>query len=476
MEVKHNRQFWGVIWSLFDRLGAQFVTFIIGIVLARLLTPADYGLVGIIAIFIAVSNVLIEGGFSNALIRKLDRTESDLSTAFYFNVVVGIFLYVLLFFLAPFIATYFEDPLLIPLLRIIGLNVFFNSLCIVQNAILTAELNIKLQTLISLCSQIPMGIIAIYLAYKGFGVYALAIQSVGYTFIKTILFWCFARWRPITGFSKDSFNYLLSFGSKLVGANLIGTVFNEIYSIVIGKCIGKQELGYYTKARSLASQPDMICAGVIQKVTLPVLANVQDDKYTLLLVYRKYIKMIMCLMAPLASFLILAAKPIVIFLWTDKWSESIFLFQMLVFAGLWSPVSYLNLCLLQVLNRTGYILKLEFIKKPISLIIILISVQGGIIGIVVGQILIAVIADTINMSISKQLLAYTYRLQFSDILRYMFFAFVAGLIGYFITILFSNLALIILFSFVAVSVVYTLLLYLFRDPVVQEIRTVLKNM
>ena len=184
----------------------------------------------------------------------------------------------------------------------------------------------------------------------------------------------------------------------------------------------------------------------------------------------------MCLMAPLASFLILAAKPIVIFLWTDKWSESIFLFQMLVFAGLWSPVSYLNLCLLQVLNRTGYILKLEFIKKPISLIIILISVQGGIIGIVVGQILIAVIADTINMSISKQLLAYTYRLQFSDILRYMFFAFVAGLIGYFITILFSNLALIILFSFVAVSVVYTLLLYLFRDPVVQEIRTVLKNM
>ena len=226
MEVKHNRQFWGVIWSLFDRLGAQFVTFIIGIVLARLLTPADYGLVGIIAIFIAVSNVLIEGGFSNALIRKLDRTESDLSTAFYFNVVVGIFLYVLLFFLAPFIATYFEDPLLIPLLRIIGLNVFFNSLCIVQNAILTAELNIKLQTLISLCSQIPMGIIAIYLAYKGFGVYALAIQSVGYTFIKTILFWCFARWRPITGFSKDSFNYLLSFGSKLVGANLIGTVFN----------------------------------------------------------------------------------------------------------------------------------------------------------------------------------------------------------------------------------------------------------
>lgn len=460
-----NTQFWGVVWSLLDKIGAQIVAFIIGVILARLLEPLDYGLIGVLSIFIAMSNVLIEGGFSNALIRKLDRTEWDLSTAFYFNVVLGIVLYLFLFIIAPYVSVFFNEPTLTSLLRIIGLNVLFNSLCIVQNAILTAQLNIRIQTFISLGAQIPIGIIAIFLAYKGFGVYALAFQSVGFTVIKTFLYWLFTNWKPVTGFSRNSFNYLFTYGSKLVGANLIGAVFNELYSVVIGKYIGKQDLGFYTKAKSLASQPDTVCAGVVQKVTIPVFADVQNDKSLLLSMYRRYVRSVMCLMAPISFFLIFNARPIVLFLWTEKWSDSIILFQLLAFAGLWSPISYLNLSLLQVINRTDFLLKLEFIKKPISLIIIVISIRWGILGVVIGQVLIAIIADGINLVASKSFIKYSYYEQFDDVFRYIIYAIVSGTISFILMKDELNLALHLFVFFILFFLIYMSFLVLFRDIV-----------
>ena len=302
------------IWSFVERASSQIVSFVIGIILARLLSPYDYGVVGLTAIFIAISNVFIEAGFANALIQNQHRTEKDLSTAFYFNVVVGLFCYVALWIATPFISGWFNEPLLIPLLKIVGLNVVFNSLCIVQTALLTAKLNIRLQTIINLSAQIPAGIVAVILAYRGMGVYVLALQTVLASFIKVILLWFFAKWIPKEKFCKDSFKALWGFGSKLLGANLIGTIFSQIYSIIIGKFIGKKELGYFSKANGLCSNVDGITSGIVQKVALPVLAKYQEDKMQLTEKFREIMRLLVMLIAPLTAVICSASDDIIVLL------------------------------------------------------------------------------------------------------------------------------------------------------------------
>lgn len=315
---KKNTPFLAVIWSLLERLSSQAVSFVIGVVLARLLTPNEYGIVGLTTIFISLSNTFVDAGFANGLIRKIDRTEKDLSTAFYFNIAIGIVAYGILWLCSPIIANFFNEPILIPLVKIIGLSVLLNSLCVVQSAILTANLNIRLQTIINLCGQIPAGLIAILLAYRGWGVYALALQTVLAAFIRTTLLWIFAKWRPHEKFSKESFSYLFGFGSKLLGANLIGTVFNEIYSVLIGKFFTKADLGYFSKANGLSNNFNSVASGIVQKVALPVLSRHQNDKVQLQENFREIMRLLVMIIAPLSAFLCFSGRDIIVFLWTDK--------------------------------------------------------------------------------------------------------------------------------------------------------------
>lgn len=324
-------------------------------------------------------------------------------------------------------------------------------------------MNIKLLTKINIFSQLPMGGVAIILAYNNFGVYSLAIQFVGGSLLRTILYWWYAKWFPTVGFKKKSFDYLWGFGSKLVAANLIGTIFNEIYSVVIGKCVGKQELGYYAKARSLSVQPDTICTGIIQKVTVPIFSFIQNDKLQLLNEYRKYTRIILCIMAPLSIFLIVCGKPLVLILWGEQWEGAAILFQLLVFVGLWSPISTLNLTLLQVLNKTDFMLKLEFFKKIFSILIIAFSIPGGMVGIVIGQIIIAIIADMINMRASKLLINYEYSNQVKDILFYLLPALGIGGIAMYVTWYIETGWISILLSCGIICSLYLLYLYLMRD-------------
>lgn len=465
-----NRSFWGALWSFVDIFSRQILTFLIGIILARILSPSDYGLIGVLTIFITLSNVFIEGGFSNALIRKLDRNDRDYSTAFYFNIAVGVVFYMFLYSISPLVASFFDAPILSSLLRVVGLNVLFNSFCIVQNAILTAGLRIRIQTIISISSQIPMGIFAIYLAYKGYGVWALAIQQVGTTFLRTILLWIVAKWRPKSKFDKQSFLYLFNFGSKLVGANLLGTFFNEIYSFVIGKYIGKSSLGYYTKGKSLAEQPKGIITGVIQKVAIPTLVNYQSDKTKLREVYAKYIEVTSFIMFPIMMTLILIAPSLIVVLWTEKWLSVVILFQVLCFGYAWEPIGALNMSLLQVVNRTDYLLKLEFVKKPLLLIILFISIRWGIYGIVIGQACYSILATIINMQITRNILSYRYRDQFKDILKYFLCALFPLILGCFLLKDISSPFIQILTSFLLILLVYLGLNVLFKLPAMKYLR------
>lgn len=461
-------------WSLLEKLSSQVVSFVIGIILARLLTPYDYGVVGLTAIFIAVSNTFIDSGFANALIQNQNRTEKDLSTAFYFNVCVGLVCYGALWLSTPSIACWFNEPLLIPLLKIVGLNVVLNSLCIVQTALLTAQLNIRLQTFINLSAQIPSGVLAIVLAYHGMGVYALALQTVLSSFIRMVLLWIFARWIPKEKFYKDSFKVLWGFGSKLLCANLIGTLFSQIYTIIIGKFIGKKELGYFSKANGLCTNVDGVTTGIVQRVALPVLAKYQNDDALLTEKFREVMRLLVMLIAPLSSFLCFASDDIIVILWTEKWLYCSLLFKILIIGIMLGPVGQMSLSLMQAVGRTGMVLKLEFPKKLVYCVYLAIGFQYGVVGLAVAQVFINVTGSLINCLATRKLLPYSYMKQMQDIFIYILVAFsLGGFLSCIINVENHFLHAIVLFS--ALSVLYILVLMVCKDSVFIKYTNQLKS-
>ena len=461
-------------WSLIERFSHQAIAFLIGIVLARLLSPYDFGVVGLISIFIALSNVFIDSGFANGLIRKMDRSEKDLSTTFYFNVIISVLLYILLWVSAPIIAMYFEEPVLVHLIRICGLSILFHSLCIVQRAVLTIRLDMKSQTIVSVFSQIPAGIIAIFFAFNGFGVYSLAIQTVISAILQAIFFWFLVGWRPRERFDSSSFKYLWNFGSKLLGATLIGTLFDQIYSVLIGKYIGKTELGYFTKSKQLTDNVTGISSGVINKVALPVLSKYQNSPDKLCEMYRKVMRILIFFMAPLTSVLCFASDDIIIFLWTEKWLSSALLFQLLILCSVFIPIGQLSLILMQVVGRTGLILKLEFPKKAIYCCLILIGFLHGVIGLCIALIGISITGALINMYATKKIVTYNYRQQLLDIFKYMVLAYSLSWAS--TTLKICHLHIINFFSIlISTIVLYSIVLLLFKDDIATLVLNSIKN-
>lgn len=465
--MSSNSGFTAAIWSFVERLSSQVVSFGIGIILARLLDPYDYGVIGLTAIFIALSNVFIDAGFANALIRNQHRTEKDLSTAFYFNVVIGVLVYSLLWTSTPLIANWFKEPLLIPLLKIVGLNVVLNSLCIVQTAILTAKLNIRLQTIINLSAQIPAGVIAVLMAYRGMGVYSLAMQTVLSSLIKVVLFWIFAKWFPKERFSKGAFLELWNFGSKLLGANLISTLFNQIYTVIIGKYVGKKELGYFSKANGLCTNVDGVTSGIVQKVALPVLARYQGDEDELTKKFRTIMRLLVMMIAPMTAILCFSSDEIVILLWTEKWLYCSLLFKVLIVGIMFGPLGQMSLSLMQTVGKTSMILKLEMPKKVLYCIYIIIGFQYGVLGLAVAQVFINISGSLVNMWATKKILPYSYWGQIKDIVKYMILAFgIAAVVDKCVHC--ENLMLVFIVKTIIILLIYMLLLIVSRDSVLMQ--------
>lgn len=465
--MSSNSGFTAAIWSFVERLSSQVVSFGIGIILARILDPYDYGVIGLTAIFIALSNVFIDAGFANALIRNQHRTEKDLSTAFFFNVVIGVLVYILLWTSTPLIANWFKEPLLIPLLKIVGLNVVFNSLCIVQTAILTAKLNIRLQTIINLSAQIPAGVIAVLMAYRGMGVYSLAMQTVLSSLIKVVLFWIFAKWFPKERFSKGAFLELWNFGSKLLGANLIGTLFSQIYTVIIGKYVGKKELGYFSKANGLCTNVDGVTSGIVQKVALPVLARYQGDEDELTKKFRTIMRLLVMMIAPMTAILCFSSDEIVILLWTEKWLYCSLLFKVLIVGIMFGPLGQMSLSLMQTVGKTSMILKLEMPKKVLYCIYIIIGFQYGVLGLAVAQVFINISGSLVNMWATKKILPYSYWGQIKDIVRYMILAFgIAAVVDKCVHC--ENLMLVFIVKTIIILLIYMLLLIVSRDSVLMQ--------
>lgn len=405
----------GVVWSSIERFSTQGVQFLIMIIMARLLTPKDYGLIGMLAIFLAVAQSLIDSGFSQALIRKQNRTDVDNSTVFYFNIIVSCSLYLILFITAPFVADFYNQPELTSVMRVVCLGVILNSLAVVQRALLTVRIDFKTQAKASLSAAVISGCIGIVLAYSGFGVWSLVVQQLFNLSVNTLLLWIFSQWRPIAVFSWDSFHELFAFGSKMLASGLLDTLYRNIYPIVIGKLFSASSLGHYTRAQQFSEFPSSNITGIIQRVTYPVLCGIQDDMERLTNVYRKFLKLSAFVIFPFMMGLSAVAKPFINISLGSQWEFCGQLLQVICFAMMWYPIHSINLNLLQVKGRSDLFLRLEIIKKILGITVLCITAPFGLIVMCYGQIFNSIVALAINTYYTGKLINVGFIRQMKDL-------------------------------------------------------------
>jgi teichuronic acid exporter len=426
----------GITWSFIDNSFTQIVTFAVGIILARLLTPAEFGLVGMIAIFIAIAQTFVDSGFSQALIRKKDCSDKDYNTVFYFSLAASVFFYFVLFLSAGLISDFFNETKLEELVKVLGLSIIINALGIIHLTQLNQNIEIKVQTKISVIANISSGVISIYMAYTGFGVWSLVWRTIFNNLFRNLLLWYYNKWRPKILFSLESFKSLFSFGSKLLISGLLNTIFENLYYFVIGKYFSAQQLGYYTRADTFARLPSSNINGIVQRVSYPVLAKLQDDPVQLKYGLKKLIQITMYITFILMFLMAAVAEPLIISLIGIKWMQTIPYLQLLCFALVLYPLHSLNLNLLNVKGRSDLFLKLEIIKKIAVIPFIIVGVIYGIEALIVGIIVHSFFAYFLNTYYTGKLIDYGTLEQIRDILPSFIIASIVGtavfILGHFI--------------------------------------------
>lgn len=405
----------GLIWSFIDSFANLGVQFIVGIILARILSPREFGLIGMLTIFIAISQSFIDSGFSTALIQKKECTQNDYSTVFYFNLAVSIFCYILLFILSGAISSFFNEPQLKPLTQVLGFGLIINSFGIIQRTILTKNINFKLQTKVSLVASLGSGIIAITMALKGYGVWSLVALTLSRYTLTSVFLWIWSNWKPAFVFCKKSFTELFSFGSKLLLSGLIDTIYRNSYYLVIGKFFSAAELGFYTQADQFQTLPSANLTGIISRVSYPVLASIQEDKVRLKTHYRKLIRSTMFITFILMLGLSAVAKPMIITLIGGKWLPAVVYLQLLCWVGMLYPLHAINLNMLNIQRRSDLFLRLEIIKKMLAVPIIFAGVFFGIKIMILGMIAISFIALYLNSYWSGKMIGYSFIQQVKDV-------------------------------------------------------------
>jgi|LSQX01.3.fsa_nt_gb O-antigen/teichoic acid export membrane protein len=405
----------GLTWSFIDSFANQGVSFIVGIILARLLTPQEFGLIGMLTIFIAISQSFINSGFSQALIRKQDCTQQDYSTVFFFNIAVGVFFYLLLFAAAGAIGHFFNEPMLKQLIRVLGLSLIINAFALIQTTLLTKRIDFRLQTKISLVAAVLSGLIGIVMAYTGYGVWSLVARITLGFFFSSLLLWYWNKWRPSLVFSMVSFRTLFAFGGNLLISGLLDTLYRNIYYVIIGKYFSAAELGHYTRAEQFKSLPSSYLQSVIGRVSYPVLSSIQDDPPRLKEAYKRIIRSSMLITFVLMLGLAAVAKPTVFALIGPKWEPCVIYLQLLCFVGMTYPLHAINLNMLYVQGRSDLAVIIEVIKKVLAVPVIIVAIFFGIKAMLLGMILLSFIAYYLNSYWSGRLINYSWIEQIKDV-------------------------------------------------------------
>ena len=405
----------GVGWSAVDNVAQYAVSFIVSIVLARLLSPDDYGLIGIVTIFTLVSQALINAGFTSALIRKKDATDDDYNTVFIVNLGMSLLLYAIIFIASPAIAKFFNRQELISLVRVTSLGMVVGALAIVQQTILTKRIDFKSQTIITLTASIISGVIGIVMAFLGFGVWALVAQQLSLQAIKTIGLWIVNKWIPNLRFSIISFKELFGFGWKMMVSGLLDTIWKELYQVVVGKFYSPATLGQYTRSKQFSQLFSSNLTSVIQRVTYPVLSNIQDEKERMVSAYRRIIKITMFITAISMFFLGAISEPLLYCLIGPKWHDAAIYLPLICISGSLYPLHAINLNMLQVQGRSDLFLGLEIAKKIIGLIPLAVCIFVGVLPMLYVNLGTSIICYFLNSYFPGKLLGYSSWMQLRDI-------------------------------------------------------------
>ncbi len=464
----------GLLWSFIGSFANQIVTFIVGIILARLVTPYDYGLIGMVSVLIVIAQTFVDGGFKQALLRKKNCTENEYSTVFIFNIATAIFLYVLIFFSAGLIANFFEEPQLNLLVKVIALNLIINSFSVIQTTIFSKEVDFKIQAKITFVAALISGVFGVVLAYEGYGVWSLVYRAILASIIMSGLFWFFSTWRPKLIFSLSSFKELFGFGSKLLLSSLIDQVYWNIYYVVIGKYFSVQTLGFYTRAEMFKNLPSQNLTSIISNVSLPVLAQLQDKPIEFKNAFKRILRLTMYLTFLSLGGMIVLSETLIYVLIGPKWAESIGYLQLLCIAALFFPPSLLNINIIKIKGRGDLILKLEVIKKSLAIVSIIIGVFHGIYVMLYIIIFNSMLDCLLNSAIGGNLMGYKLKDQIFDVIPTFFNALVAGVLVYLLSIPFdSNSVLNLIFLSLTGLVVSILIGEIFRESTYMYIKNLL---
>jgi teichuronic acid exporter len=408
-----------VSWTFLEAVGVRGTQFIVGIVLARLLLPEQFGLIGMLTVFMAVAQSLLDSGFGAALIQKRDVAFVDTCSIFYFNIVIGFMAAGLLCLAAPWIAAFYHQPILTPLTRAMSALVVINSFGLVQNALLTKELNFRAMTQISLIGSVLSGIIGISAAAAGLGVWSLVIQQLSNTFLRTVLLWLVSPWRPAAVFSRKALQGMFGFGSRVMATGLLETIFANIYWLTIGKLFSAADLGYFTRAQKMQEVPTLTLSWTVGRVTFPVFSSIQEDRARVKRGLKRVLTSLAFLNFPITIGILVTARPLVLVLLTDKWAPCVPYLRLLCLAGLLFPMNWFNMNVLYAIGRSDLCFRLEVVKKTLIVISIAIMWRWGIEALIWGQVVVSIVSYGLNGYYNGVLIDYPVWEQARDVVPYV---------------------------------------------------------
>jgi len=421
-------------WSFVQEFAQRGLQFGIGIILARLLQPEEFGLVAMLSVFIAVAQALLESGFGAALIQRKHLTAADQSSVFYFNICISVLLAALLCAAAPAIGTFYSQPELIPITRAMTLVLVINGFAAVQNALMTRQLDFRKQTVIAVISSAGSGGVGLTLAWRGYGVWSLVVQQIAASVVRASLYWALNAWRPKWLFSVQSLRELFAFGSRVVASRLLNTFFDNLYPLIIGKLFPVATLGFYNRAHTFQGTIAQSLGAIANRVTFPVFSRLQDDPARMRSGLRKALNASAFIQFPAMIGLAVIAKPLVLLLLTEKWLPSVPYIQALCFVGLLYPLHILNLNVLSALGRSDLFLRLEIIKKILVVVTILVTFRWGVLVMLWGQVVSGILAYALNSYYTKKFIGYSIGEQMRDLYPYLLAAGVMAIPVYWINV------------------------------------------
>ena len=459
----------GISWNLIEKFGIQGIKFILGIILARLLTPEDFGLIGMITVFFAVANVFINSGFGAAYVQKKEVSDVDANTVFFTNLGISIILYGILWIAAPVIADFYEQPKLIDLTQVMGLVILINAFNVIQIAQVKRNINFKRKTKITLFGTITSGIIAVSAAYYGLGVWSLVIYQLGHRFLTTTGLWISNKWSPSLKFSITAFKSMFSFGGWMLLSGIIRKIFDNIYILTIGKFFPAAQVGFYTKSKDFQRMGANRLAQAVGEIAFPVLSNLQDNKEKMQNAMRKFLKYSMAFIMPLLVTLIVIADPFVILLLKEKWAPMVPYLQLLSIVGILYPIHYINTQVLLAQGKSKWSFNLDVIKNGMRILNIIIMYRFGVLFIIIGEVILSIIALTINTYYTNKLINYGFLYQIRDIYKIGLGALIAGGTAFIISSSFENLWIILITGLVLTIVIYSGIQYFINKKLIVEI-------